>query len=505
MLFGAVLPFYATPWCSGVVQLCQHARRKRLLCRRDLVAVLPRYRRAAPVNLLEPFQLAINMTMRLTELSVYAIPLWCHIVLFKATNDPDHINNAIVSFIARSGGAFIKAGQWAATRPDIFPAPLCHLLSRLHDDAPHHGPGDTEKAVRRHAALHDLQVGDMIGSGTVGQVHAGRWRGRPVAVKVLHPGIHGRLDIDLRLMHLLVSVVDPLVGQPWIELREELRQFDTMMRQQLDLRHEGRTLRRFANNFRYSLLPVRFPGVLYAAEDVLVEELEWDGVRMTDFMAHCRNGGLMERVAVCGVRAFVKMMLWDNFVHADLHPGNMMVRVVDSEDGSVVTDTRLIHPDRHYTFSLIFLDTGLVTELGRRDHQNFTLLFKALIVDGDGEQAGRLIATRIPQPYMIDADGFSRRIGHIAAPILSARFALSAAVGGNGNGALQLGPILVQVMEAVREHRVRLDPAFTNLMWSVVCVEGVGRRLAPQLPLQPVILQAAVQFIVSEAVRAATV
>lgn len=31
-----------------------------------------------------------------------------------------------------SGPAFIKWGQWASTRPDIFPADICDELSRLH-------------------------------------------------------------------------------------------------------------------------------------------------------------------------------------------------------------------------------------------------------------------------------------------------------------------------------------------------------------------------------------
>lgn len=30
------------------------------------------------------------------------------------------------------GPAFIKWGQWASTRPDIFPADICDELSRLH-------------------------------------------------------------------------------------------------------------------------------------------------------------------------------------------------------------------------------------------------------------------------------------------------------------------------------------------------------------------------------------
>lgn len=37
-----------------------------------------------------------------------------------------------------AGPAFIKWGQWAATRPDMFPADLCRILAALQTGAPRH-------------------------------------------------------------------------------------------------------------------------------------------------------------------------------------------------------------------------------------------------------------------------------------------------------------------------------------------------------------------------------
>ena len=39
--------------------------------------------------------------------------------------------------LERSGAAFIKWGQWAATRPDIFPRQMCEALGSLHDQVQH--------------------------------------------------------------------------------------------------------------------------------------------------------------------------------------------------------------------------------------------------------------------------------------------------------------------------------------------------------------------------------
>ena len=33
------------------------------------------------------------------------------------------------------------------------------------------------------------------------------------------------------------------------------------------------------------------------------------------------------QVAVVGLQAYLKMLMWDNLIHADLHPGNVLIRM----------------------------------------------------------------------------------------------------------------------------------------------------------------------------------
>ncbi len=127
-------------------------------------------------------------------------------------------------------------------------------------------------------------------------------------------------------------------------------------------------------------------------------------------------------MAVGGFRSFMQMLLWDNFVHADLHPGNIMIGFVrDPLEGwnhllkrlaigagvigrflqrivppgplppdplqPIITDAR----DPHAHAQLVYLDCGLVSQLGPRDFQNFTDLFKCLVLESDGVKAGQMI------------------------------------------------------------------------------------------------------------------
>ena len=60
--------------------------------------------------------------------------------------------------LERAGPAFIKWGQWSATRPDLFPPDVCHALARLHTGAPSHSAAFSRCTVENafHRPLEDI-------------------------------------------------------------------------------------------------------------------------------------------------------------------------------------------------------------------------------------------------------------------------------------------------------------------------------------------------------------
>jgi len=140
------------------------------------------------------------------------------------------------------GPAFIKWGQWASTRSDMFPAPLCHSLSTLHANAPAHSWPHTEKLVAE-SLMEGGSCGDgesaascwdsvfesfaskPIASGSIAQVHKAVIRnpdpdlpGTTVAVKVRHPLVAELIDRDFRIMRTVGGVVDKFSGG-WLNVR----------------------------------------------------------------------------------------------------------------------------------------------------------------------------------------------------------------------------------------------------------------------------------------------
>jgi aarF domain-containing kinase len=56
--------------------------------------------------------------------------------------------NLISMAITAGGAAFIKWGQWASTRTDMFPEEFCSLLSKLQSNAPRHSFDYTKKLIQ---------------------------------------------------------------------------------------------------------------------------------------------------------------------------------------------------------------------------------------------------------------------------------------------------------------------------------------------------------------------
>ena len=104
------------------------------------------------------------------------------------------------------GPIFVKFGQVLSTRRDLLPTDIADELARLQDRVP---PFPSEQAIaeierglgRRIADAFETFDPVPVASASIAQVHfATLPGGKPVAVKVLRPGMEATIEHDLTLL-----------------------------------------------------------------------------------------------------------------------------------------------------------------------------------------------------------------------------------------------------------------------------------------------------------------
>ena len=139
----------------------------------------------------------VEATVRACWLACLFAPLaWSAKASFSQKPGPERTAwaESLRSKLERAGPAFIKWGQWAATRLDLFPPDLCQSLERLHAAAPAHPRRLTVAEVRSAfgvESLDELFEGfpeQPLASGSIGQVYRARLSASGAARARLPPG-----------------------------------------------------------------------------------------------------------------------------------------------------------------------------------------------------------------------------------------------------------------------------------------------------------------------------
>ena len=367
------------------------------------------------------------------------------------------------------GPAFVKLGQVLSTRADFLPPSYCRELTKLQENL--------EPITHEHAEVtlseeldivttNEVFAGGLprtpVAAASLAAVYKANLAARPdgpaVAVKVQRPGLAESVALDATILRGIalvlrevfglrsdvVGIVDELVGRIFGEL---------------DYRAERLAVERFRATYALGggsgpdlAGKVRAPRVIPELSTDRVLVMEWiNGVRLSDAegVRSSAKNVLLER----GVRCSLHQLLETGFMHADPHPGNL---VVDANTGA-----------------LTYLDFGMTVTV---DARRRSAMLRGLV--GFVNRDARSLVRDLVELEFLPRDVDQTRAAYALTEVFDgvARETNTKAVRGTNDF---LG-VVSQLGSALYAFEFRLPPYFARILRALAALEGVATGVDPE-------------------------
>jgi predicted unusual protein kinase regulating ubiquinone biosynthesis (AarF/ABC1/UbiB family) len=348
----------------------------------------------------------------------------------------------------------VKLGQLLSTRADLLPPVYLEALARLQDDVEPFSFEQVEEIVETELGARLSKAFQMfdhepMACASLGQVHRAVLRdGRAVAVKVQRPGIRHQVVEDMDVIEELAGFVDEhtKTGRRlgFAGMAEEFRR---SLIAELDYRREAANLRLLGAQLAdYDRIVVPQPIDDYSTAIVLTMELvagrnvgslgplaqmELDGCPLADQL----------------FRAYLDQILVHGFVHADPHPGNVLL----TDDGK-----------------LALIDLGMVVHVAPELQDNLIRLLLA-VSEGHGRDAADVLASMGEKRDGFDADTFYRQITEL----VTRNQAVSL-------GEMQAGAVVGELARISGSCELKPPVEMTMLAKALLNLDDVARTLDPE-------------------------
>jgi ubiquinone biosynthesis protein len=356
------------------------------------------------------------------------------------------------------GPIFVKFGQMLSTRRDLVPLDIADELAQLQDRVP---PFPSIEAIATLEAAYKKPLSVVfaefeatpVASASVAQVHFARLHdGTPVAVKVLRPGIAPVIAHDVSLLYAAAGLLEKLFADgKRLRPREVVAEFEKHLEDELDLMREAANCSQLRRNFKDSPL-LLVPEVYwdYCDHDVMVMD-RMDGIPVSQIERLRESGVDIPKLAATGVEIFFTQVFRDGFFHADMHPGNILVR-----------------PGSEQYIALDFGIMGTLTEVDKQYlARNFLAFFRR---DYKAVALAHLESGWVPADTRIDE--LEAAVRAVCEPVFDRPLK-----------EISFGRVLLQLFQASRRFNVEIQPQLVLLQKTLLNIEGLGRQLDPELDL----------------------
>lgn len=352
------------------------------------------------------------------------------------------------------GPTFVKLGQLLSQRPDLLPKDFILELSKLRDqvtplpfaDIKTQVEGSLGRALEEVFSRFDEK---SLASASLAQVHRAVRAddGREVAVKVRKPGIVRTIEADMELLMVLARLADKeLEAAAPYGLPDLVEEMDRSLHQELDFSLEARHMRTAQSQLpQGSRVLIPAPHMDLTRPEVLTMDLV-EGLPLDQAgLSPAEGKDLCQEL----VRLMMEQVLLRGFFHGDPHPGNLLV-------------TR--DPDGRPRLAV--LDWGLAGRLSDDDRYLLCDLLMATL-----QQDAKAVVKAWSDMGVVPRGQGDPSLERDVAELLEVVNLQSQPVA--------TAKLILEMMEIMRQHRLRVPMQYALADKALLEMEGVARSLDP--------------------------
>ncbi len=359
------------------------------------------------------------------------------------------------------GPIFIKFGQLLATRHDLLDDELIAELEMLLDRVPPFPVSQARNIIEEQLQKPLEQIflsfdEKVLASASIAQVHGAVLPGdKEVVVKIVRPNIEKAIRKDIAMLMMLARLADRYWAQAnRVKPVKIVEEFEKTLINELDLVREAANASELRRHFIDSE-DLYVPEVYwdYCKTEILVIE-RIDGIAVTDLKRLNENNTNLEVLARKGVEVFFTQVYNHNFFHADMHPGNIFVSKENPDNPKYIA-----------------VDFGIMGSLSTSDQRYLAENFVAFF-NRDYKRVAELHVDSGWVDRDTRIDDFEAAIRAVCEPMFQRPLA-----------EISFGQLLLRLFETARDFNMEIQPQLLLLQKTLLHIEGLGRKLYPQLDL----------------------
>jgi len=372
----------------------------------------------------------------------------------KIKKDPENLRLVFEEL----GPTFIKIGQILSTRPDILPIEYINELVKLQDSAPPF-PFETVKEIIEtdlRKPISDIfkEIDpDPVASASVAQVHdAVLINGKRVIIKVQRPDIEDQLLEDIGILIRIVRRAPNTLRDVLLDPVEALEEILETTKIELDFRNEVDAMQRFKRE-NQDIRCISIPEVYreISTKRIVVQE-KIEGIKITEKSELEKEGYDTNDIGRKLILSYLYQLFNKGFFHGDPHPGNLIISKQ----------------------KIYFIDFGIMGYLSIKSKNAINDLLDAM-VRKDISQLVNVVLSLAQQKGPVDKNKLYEDIEYIIHYYLQTSLRN-----------IQVSMLFMDLFDAARKNNLKLPKEFTTLLKSLLILEGVLSKLAPDLSIMEI-------------------